>query len=270
MMQRAKSEYAIQTVTNALRVLEAFETDEQLGVTELSKRLDLHKNNVFRLLATLEEKQWVEQTDAELYRLGAKCQRLAHTYKRTRLLTRHARPALVALCRETGETAHLAVLGGFEVVHLDGEQSLGMVAGTLRVGDRLPSHCTALGKVLLACGARTTLEDYDREIISKHGVAARTEGTIVDRDKLIEHLRRVATQGFALDVEEYERGVSCAAVPVTDATGLLVGAFSVSGPSSRLDANALETRIVPLLLRAGATLSRALGASAASGARSEP
>ena len=65
-MQRAKSEYAIQTVTNALRVLEAFETDEQLGVTELARRLHLHKNAVFRLLATLEENRWVEQTDAEL------------------------------------------------------------------------------------------------------------------------------------------------------------------------------------------------------------
>lgn len=258
-MQRAKSEYAIQTVTNALRVLEAFETDEQLGVTELARRLDLHKNNVFRLLATLEEKQWVEQTDAELYRLGAKCLRLSQAYTRTRLLTRHARPVLVALSRETGETAHLAVLSAFEVVHLDGEQAAGLIAGTLRVGDRLPSHCTALGKVLLACGARSTLEDYDREVVSKHGIDARTTTTIADRDKLIEHLRRVATQGFALDLEEYERGVSCAAVPVTDACGELVGAFSISGPSSRLDPETLEGSIVPPLLRAGAALSRALG-----------
>ena len=262
-MQRAKSEYAIQTVTNALRVLEAFESDEQLGVTELARRLDLHKNNVFRLLATLEEKQWVEQTDAELYRLGAKCLRLSQAYTRTRLLTRHARPVLAALCRETGETAHLAVLNDYEVVHLDGEQSPGMIAGTLRVGARLPSHCTALGKVLLACGARNTLEDYDREVVSKHGVAAHTDATIVDRDKLIEHLRRVAAQGFALDVEEYERGVCCGAVPVMDASGHLVGAFSISGPSSRLDAETLESRILPPLLRAGAALSRALGASGA-------
>ena len=140
------------------------------------------------------------------------------------------------------------MLRDFEVVHLDGEQSPGMIAGTLRVGERLPGHCTALGKVLLACGARSTLEDYDREIVSKHGVAARTEATIVDRDKLIEHLRRVAAQGFALDVEEYERGVSCAAVPVIDASGGLVGAFSVSGPSVRLDPETLEGRIVPPLL----------------------
>lgn len=258
-MQRAKSEYAIQTVTNALRVLEAFETDEQLGVTELARRLHLHKNNVFRLLATLEENRWVEQTDAELYRLGASCLRLAQSFSRTRLITRHARPALASLCRETGETAHLGVLRDFEVIHLDGEQAPGMISGTLRVGERLPGHCTALGKVLLACGPKGTLETYDRDILAKHGAVARTEATIVDRDKLIEHLRRVAAQGFALDVEEYERGVSCAATPIIDASGRLVGAFSVSGPAFRLDPDTLESRIVPLLLAAGAQLSRVLG-----------
>ena len=156
-MQRAKSEYAIQTVTNALRVLQAFETDEQLGVTELARRLHLHKNNVFRLLATLEENHWVEQTDAELYRLGTSCLRLSQSLARTRLVTRHARPALASLCRETGETAHLGVLRDFEVVHLDGEQAPGMIAATLRIGERLPSHCTALGKVLTACAAKETL-----------------------------------------------------------------------------------------------------------------
>ncbi len=258
-MQRAKSEYAIQTVTNALRVLQAFETDEQLGVTELARRLHLHKNNVFRLLATLEESHWVEQTDAELYRLGASCLRLSQSLTRTRLLTRHARPALASLCRATGETTHLGVLRDFEVVHLDGEQSLGMIAGTLRIGERLPSHCTALGKVLLACGAKDALAAYDRDVVAVHGLVARTDATIADRDKLIEHLRDVATRGFALDVEEYERGVSCAAVPIVDAGGQLVGAFSVSGPSFRLDPDTLQGRIVPSLLAAGAELSRLLG-----------
>ena len=258
-MQRAKSEYAIQTVTNALRVLEAFETDEQLGVTELARRLHLHKNAVFRLLATLEENRWVEQTDAELYRLGASCLRLARSFSRTRLVTRHARPALASLCRETGETTHLGVLRNFEVIHLDGEQAPGMISGTLRVGERLPGHCTALGKVLLACGPKGTLEAYDRDILAKHGATARTEATIVDRDKLIEHLRRVAAQGFALDVEECERGMSCAAAPIIDASGRLVGAFSVSGPAFRLDPDTLESRIVPLLVAAGAELSRVLG-----------
>jgi DNA-binding IclR family transcriptional regulator len=260
-MQRAKSEYAIQTVTNALRVLEAFETDEQLGVTELARRLGLHKNNVFRLLATLEESRWVEQTTADLYRLGSKPYCLTQAYTRTRLLTRHARPVLADLAATTGETAHLAVLNGYEVAHLDGEAAPGLVAATLRVGAALPAHCTALGKVLLACGPMSTLEAYDRDVVAKQGLAARTEATIADRDKLIEHLRRVAGQGYAVDAEEYERGVTCVAAPVLDASGRLAGAFSITGPAARLAVDTIESRVAPAVVAAATALSRQLGSA---------
>ena len=76
-MKRPKSDYAIQTVDNAFRLLEAFRGDEELGVTELSRRLGLHKNNVFRLLATLEGRGYVEQSPAsDRYRLGVSCAQL--------------------------------------------------------------------------------------------------------------------------------------------------------------------------------------------------
>ena len=72
-MRKPKSDYAIQTVVNAMRVLEAFRDEEELGVTEISRRLGLHKNNVFRLLATLEQQGYIEQSsDNERYRLGGR------------------------------------------------------------------------------------------------------------------------------------------------------------------------------------------------------
>ncbi len=72
-MKKPKGEYAIQTVVNALRVLEAFHEEDELGVTELSRRLSLHKNNVFRLLATLEERGYIDQhAGTERYGLGVK------------------------------------------------------------------------------------------------------------------------------------------------------------------------------------------------------
>ena len=260
-MQRAKSEYAIQTVTNALRLLEAFDADEEIGVTELARRLHLHKNNVFRLLATLEDKGYVEQSDdSERYRLGSSCLRMGQSFVRTHGLTRWARPVLEALAEETRETAHLGVLRDFGVVHLDGEQAPGLVVTGLRVGMRLPSHCTALGKVLLGCAPPRTLEAFDRRLASTP-VEGFTEETIVDRDKLIEHLHRVAAQGWALDLEECARGVVCAAAPVHDASGRLVGALSVSGPAFRLDRDELEDRVVGLVAARAIQLSRQLGAA---------
>lgn len=259
-MHRAKSEYAIQTVTNALRVLDVFEADEEIGVTELARRLHLHKNNVFRLLATLEDQGWVEQSaDSERYRLGAACLRLARNYARTHGLTRWGRPALEQLAADTGETAHLGVLRSFEVVHLDGEQAPGLLVSGLRTGARMPSHSTALGKVLLGCSPAGTIEAYDRQVVAG-GLDAFTSETIVDRDKLLEHLHRVAAQGWALDLEESSMGVACAAAPVFDASGRAVAALSVSGPACRLDRDALEDRVAPAVVAAANGLSRQLGA----------
>ena len=259
-MQRAKSEYSIQTVSNALRLLEAFDGEEGLGVTELARRLNLHKNNVFRLLATLEAKGYVEQKENGCYQLGNRCLQLGHSFSRARALMRLARPVLEGLARETGETAHLGVLRDFEVVHLDGEQSQALVVTALRVGQRLPSHCSALGKVLLACSPSSMLESYDRQIAST-GIAARTDETIVDRDKLIEHLRGVAAQGWSVDLEESWRGLTCAAAPVHDGSGRMLAALPVSGPAFRLDRDELEGRIVPAVVHAANGLSRQLGSA---------
>lgn len=259
-MKRPKGEYAIQTVSNALALLEAFAHEEQLGVTELSHRLDLHKNNVFRLLATLEQAGYVEQcTRTDRYRLGARCLEIGQSFSRNRSLLRQARPLLEELARETGESIHLAVLRDFEVVHLDGEVADRIVHTSLRVGRRLPAHCTALGKVLLGCAPMAVHESYDRQLASAGRLDARTPLTITDPSKLLEHLRMVGGQGYAVDLEECEIGLDCAAAPVYDASGGVAAALSVSGPHFRLGADWLATKVVPLVVAAGERLSQRLG-----------
>jgi DNA-binding IclR family transcriptional regulator len=259
-MKRSKSDYVIQTVTNALRVLEAFRDKEELGVTELSRCLGLHKNNVFRLLATLEDKGYVEQcADSDRYQLGVRCLELGHTYGRGGGLLRHARGILEDLARTTGETAHLGTLQDFEVAHLDGEQPDQLVLTGLRIGRRLPVHCTALGKVLLGCGDRLLREHFDRLCVANGTLDPRTDATITDRDKFFEHLRGVGSQGYALDLEESEAGLCCAAAPVFTASGRLVAAVSVSGPAFRLSRDTLLDQVVPPLLSAADELSRQLG-----------
>jgi DNA-binding IclR family transcriptional regulator len=263
-MKRSKSEYAIQTVSNAMRLLEAFQHDDELGVSELAERLELHKNNVFRLLATLEYEGYVEQNPRTgLYRLGPRCLELASSYTRNRTLQRQARPVLESLARETRETAHLAVMREFEVVHLDGEVWPQVVLAALRVGERLPAHCTALGKVILGFSGEDTRELYDRAVVAPGRLAVRTRSTLVDREKLFEHLRGVSAQGFAVDLEEFEPGVGCVAAPVLDGSGQVIAALSVSAPLFRLDADILDRRLVPLVTAAADRLSQGLGQPAA-------
>jgi DNA-binding IclR family transcriptional regulator len=259
-MRKPKGEYSIQTVVNAMRLLEAFRDDEELGVTALSRQLGLHKNNVFRLLATLEQQSYIEQSaDNDRYRLGVRALELGHAFSRSRSLLRRGRHALVDLAVATRETAHLAVASDFEVVHLDGEQTDRLLTTGLRLGRRLPAHATALGKVLLGGAPEDVREAYDRRIAARGGLEALTRNTIVDRDKLVEHLRGVSVRGFATDLGECEEGMCCAAAPVFDGEGRVVAALSVSAPVFRLNEDRLLSETAPQVVQVAERLSRDLG-----------
>ena len=112
MVRREKTNYVIQSVAHALDVLEQFSGEvDELGVTELSKRLKLHKNNVFRLLATLESRGYIEQNKAtQNYRLGIRCLQLGHTYLGQMGLLRQALPIMERVARSCQETVYLAQL----------------------------------------------------------------------------------------------------------------------------------------------------------------
>ena len=260
-MKKPKSEYAIQTVTNALRLLEELRSEDELGVTELAMRLGLHKNNVFRLLATLQERGFVEQCPppSERYRLGLGTLKLGQGFLRSRPLLRLAPPRLAELVKQTGESSHLTVMRDFEVVHLLGATSRSLLLTSSRIGMSLPVHCTASGKVLLACSLEKVREAYDHEVVAARGLEQCTSTTIVDSAKLFEHVSSVAVQGFAIDIEECEEGLCCAAAPVFDATGEVVAALSVSGPKSRLNRERVLSETVPFVMAAAERLSRELG-----------
>jgi DNA-binding IclR family transcriptional regulator len=260
-MRRSKSSYVIQAVANGLRLLEEFGgPDAELGVTELSNRVGLHKNNVFRLLATLEQQGYVEQCpQTERYRLGRACLTLGQAFLETRSLSRFARPLLARLAEETRESAHLGVLAGYEVVHLDGEQPDQLVATKLRTGQRLAAHCTALGKVLLAGKSASALAQLDKDRVRAGKLVPYTPATIVDRDKFFEHLRTVSSQGWAVDLEECAPGLCCVAAPVHDASGAVIAALSVSAPVFRVSEARIHDEVMPRVIAAAHELSRRMG-----------
>ncbi len=260
MAVKPKSDYSIQTVSNALRMLESFYKVDELGVSELSRRLRLHKNNVFRLLATLEEHGYIEQSaETERYRLGTRCLELSQSFARGNALLRCARPVLQELALKGGETAHLGILRDYEVVHLDGAQPDRMLLTGLRVGSRLPVNCTALGKVLMGCSSQAVRDGFVSSMPPGHGFSARTEKTILEAEKLFEEFADVARQGFGTDVEECEAGMCCVAAPVYDASSQVVAAISISGPTSRLSAEALQSESGHWVISAAEQLSLELG-----------
>jgi IclR family KDG regulon transcriptional repressor len=257
MAKREKNSYIIQSVTNALNLLEAFKADkDELGVTELSKRLNLHKNNVFRLLATLEAKGYIEQNKAtENYRLGVKSLELGQTFIKQLGLVRQAKPFLKEIVKECNEMASIGIIRQNSVVYLDVEEANQTVKVTNRVGWRLPIHCTAIGKAQITYASEEELDKLD---ILNH-MERFTPNTIVDKVAFIKHLKEVAKRGYALDNEEYDLGVRCVGVPLRDYTGRVVGGISVSGPSFRMTDEILREKIIPAVKEAGEKVSKRLG-----------
>jgi IclR family KDG regulon transcriptional repressor len=257
MAKKDKSEYIIQAVDHALDLLEQFHDDvDELGVTELSKRLKLHKNNVFRLLATLESRNYIEQNRVtENYRLGLKTLELGQTFIKQMGLLRQSRPVLEALVKECNETTYVAILKESHIVYLDVVETDLTVRVVPRVGSRLPAYCTAAGKIQLAY---MTDEELDHYLPTKE-MKQYTPNTITDRDEFKAHLIKVSEQGYAMDNEEMDIGVCCVGAPIRDYTRRIIGAVSISGPSMRFSMERMEKELIPLVKKAGEDISTKLG-----------
>jgi IclR family transcriptional regulator, KDG regulon repressor len=257
MVRRDKANYVIQSVAHALDVVEQFFGDaDELGVTELSKRLKLHKNNVFRLLATLEARGYIEQNKAtENYRLGIKCLHLGRRYIHHMGLVRQARPTLNELARKCRESAYVAIVRRDGVVPLEAaEPEDRAVRITAPVGATLPLYCSAAGKIHLAFDAEGQLKSSLPEPLTRY-----TDRTIVDRARLLEQLEGVARDGYAVESGEFIDEVSSVAVPIRDYTRSVVGSLAVAGPAYRLTPERIAGEIAPLLLDSGRELSHRLG-----------
>lgn len=257
MAKKDKSEYIIQAVDHALDLLEQFHDDvDELGVTELSKRLKLHKNNVFRLLATLEARGYIEQNRVtENYRLGLKTLELGQTFIKQMGLLRQSRPVLEWLVKECNETAYVAILKEQSIVYLDVVETDLTVRVVPRVGSRLPAYCTAAGKVQIA---HMPDEEFEAFFPGKE-LKPFTSHTITDRDVLKKHLKEVADQGYAVDNEELDLGVRCVGSPIRDYTRRIIGAVSLSGPSMRFTDERMEKELIPLVKQAAEEISMKLG-----------
>jgi DNA-binding IclR family transcriptional regulator len=255
MVRREKSNYMIQAVAHALDVLEQFHTDGELGVTELSKRLKLHKNNVFRILATLESRGYIEQNrSTENYRLGTKCLQLGQTYIQHMGLLQQAQPIMVDVVKACHESTYVAVMRKGQVVPLDMVESDQPVRIVSHVGENLPLHCTAAGKVHLAFEPAEELQRCLAE-----GLTQYTCHTITDRDVLAEQLKGITSTGYAIDNGEHLTDVHSIAVPIKDYTRTVVGSLVISGPAYRIPQERIQNEIVPLIMKAGRELSSRLG-----------
>jgi DNA-binding IclR family transcriptional regulator len=229
---------SVQSIERAISILKAFSMEkEELGVTELSHQLNLHKSTVSRLLTSLRREGLVEENMVtRKYRLGMALVTLGGLVLQRLDLTQAARPLMHELCSATQETVILAIKDGCEAVNVAQVPSPQIVKHIEWIGRRTPLHCTAVGKVLLAYAPAA-----EREAIIKAGLAGYTSRTLTGPDALCQELGWVREHGYAVGQEEFETGLNSVAAPVRDHTGDLVASISVSGPAFRMASERLPS-----------------------------
>lgn len=258
-MKAAPGNYIIRTVSRALDLLEQFQkSDTELGITDLSNRLNLEKNNVFRLVVTLKAKNYIEMNDSTgKYRLGMQTRALGHVATRQYHFENQARPFLNELKQQCNEACYFSVIQGDYTYYLDGVDTDLPVRVAQRVGGSRPVYCTAAGKVLLAY-----MEPQKREqLLSALEMVGVTDRTVTDLNQLKMELVAVAQKGHAVENQEHDAGVMEVAAPVFDSYGEIVGALSILGPEIRLAGSRLERELIPLVCLSASRLSAALGYS---------
>ncbi len=249
-----------QSLQRAFGVLESV-ARRGTGITmaEISRELSLHPSTAFHVLRSLVALGYLRQEpSSRQYRLGSKVFQLAASVLTELELSEIAGPVIAEMARVSGETSHLAVFDRGEVVVVAKADGSGPLRVAERVGYPRPAHCTAIGKVLLACQP----EAEWRAFLASARLEPRTARTMTSRERLEAEIERVRAAGHAVDDEEFAEGLRCIAMPVRNFTGQVVAAIGLSGPVWRVSPERLP-ELVGVVGRAAERLSAELGHTAA-------
>jgi IclR family transcriptional regulator, KDG regulon repressor len=223
----------IQAVDRALRILELFDEQEnEIKITDISERMGLHKSTVHSLLKTLQMHGYIDQNpESGKYKLGMKLFERGNFVIHSLDIRKIAKSHLVHLSSQTGQTAHLVILDGKEGVYIDKVEGPMAVILYSRIGRRIPIHCSAVGKALVAYKSSDDL----KKMLKGYEYVLQTENTIKNEADLLQELERVRRQGYAVDNQENEPGVRCVAAPIRDHAGKVIAAVSLSTLVTRVN-----------------------------------
>ena len=227
------TDYTIAAVDEALALLLQVAQNPGLGVTELSVRSGNTKARTFRLLFTLEQRNFVVRRGAgPTYFLDLQALYVGVAAQEQIDLVRVARNHLLDLGRATGENVQMRVRDGLDSVCIDHWQSNQSTRGKSEAGSRRRLHAGASCKLLLAFAPQEI-----RHALLGSDLPKYTPATITQRSKLIQELGRIQSEGYAVPEGEITTGTLAIAAPVYDKTAQVVATLSVAGPDSRMQAH---------------------------------
>jgi DNA-binding IclR family transcriptional regulator len=221
----------VRSVQRALELLSVVAQGDELPLAKLADATGLAPSTAHRLLTTMLELGFVQQDDSSRrYAAGPRLLGLVSAAEqRLAALRAAALPHMTELASACGETAHLTILDGPEVVFIEQVLGQGTIRVEVKVGSRMDAHVTAAGKALLAWQPAGYLE-----ALFTAGLRRFTAHTLTEPEELRRDLAGVRERGWASEFEEHELGAGCVAAPIMPPSGTPLASLSVSGPTSRL------------------------------------
>lgn len=251
MTARDKESYSIQSVENALDVLEALcEEEDEVRISRLSEKLGMNKTSVFRLLATFENRGYVEkEAHSGKYRLGMAAYEMGQKFLSRMTVLRKARPVMERLVRGCNETVYLAMRRYNDVLFLDMVDTAQQVKVVTLVGKRYPLGTCAAGKVILAY-----LPEPAKPRRGNGASGQPAEPLLAAGERSL-----IRQRGIWTDHGELGEGIASLAAPIFSSGGDLAGCLCLVGPDFRLPEERIANDFQPRLKEAAEMISSRLG-----------
>ena len=233
----------IQSISKAFKILTVISESKKIGVSELSRLLGWHKSTVFGIVNTLETEGYIKKDpDSSKYSLSLKLIALSSSALNNLDTYQLVHPHLLDITKKTGETTHFVLPDKYDVIYIDKVESKKSMRIATQIGKRMPMYCTGVGKAIMAFRSK----QFINTAISNTDLNPLTKYTITDYDNLIDELTQVRINGYAMDNEEVEEGLSCVAVPVLNEENEAIAAISIAGPTIRMSKDRIPTLVKEL------------------------
>ncbi len=245
----------IQSVLKAIKVMELFSTaTPRLTLAEISESLDMPKSTTHNILNTLASEGYIERVDGDQYALGTTIITLTQAVRINVELRDRAASLLRQLAEEVHYSAYLAYLENNTSLYIFAIESPRRLLARTSIGDRVPLHCTGIGKAILS---RLSKQEV-AAIVGRVGLHQDTENTITNFDDLYEELTRTRERGYAIDRGEHKPYIYCIAAPILNASGRVIAACSISGSDLEI-IGSREEELSQRVMRTAEDISRRMG-----------
>lgn len=244
MSESAPKNEGVRSVKTAFAIIETVKATDGIGITAIADELGIAKSTVYNHLTTLEKCGYVVRVD-DTYELGLQFLDLGYHARSRHRLYDVAKPEIDSFVSQIGDRCQLMVREGTKGIYIYQASGNQAISTDSHIGTQVDLHATAVGKVYLAHLSDTELE----ALLNQVKLTAVTDNTITDRSALEENFEQIREQGYALNDEERILGMRAVGAPIQSEDETVLGALSVSGPTTRLNGERYRSELPEALLQ---------------------